>query len=196
MLVVKLPDVSSCRVPFATTGIRDCNTPGSACPVTVKLVLLLGTIRTFTGAQTCIVEKGSTFTTAIGKAAEGAEGAAAELVAGKVICAAAGTAMNTAIQAVTASSRQPRMVLIILIASVRGRYSTPLHVWSPEVLRICRAVVLLFRLAREKVRWGVCQCQQVFEDALLAEAVPERSCAHACSHAYQDTPRVVTLHYG
>ena len=105
MLVVKLPDVCSCRVPFATTGIKDCKTPGSACPVTVKLVLLLGTMSTFTGAQTCTVEKGATVTTAIGKAAEGAEGAAAELVAGKVICAADGTAANTAIQAVTVSSR-------------------------------------------------------------------------------------------
>ena len=105
VLVVKLPDVCSCRVPLATTGIKDCKTPGSACPVTVKLVLLLGTMSTFTGAQTCTVEKGATVTTAIGKAAEGAEGAAAELVAGKVICAADGTAANTAIQAVTVSSR-------------------------------------------------------------------------------------------
>ena len=118
VLVVKLPDVCSCRVPFATTGIRDCKTPGSACPVTVKLVPLLGTMRTFTGAQICIVEKGSTVTTAVGKAAEGAEGAAAELVVGNVICAADGTAVNTAIQAVTASKRQPLVVLIILIASV------------------------------------------------------------------------------
>ena len=127
-------------------------------------------MRTFTGAQTCTVENGSTFTTAIGKAAEGAEGAAAELVAGKVICAADGTAANTAMHAVTAIRRQPRVVHILLVAK------------RPKTVVECKAVDVLRVLGRW--RFGSIL---LLQKVLLSEAIAERS----YKHAQKDMPRVV-----
>lgn len=72
---------------------------------------LLGTTRTLTGAQTWIVEKGCTPTTAIGRAAEGAAAGTA-LVSANVICAAAGATARTATHAVRARRRQAAVLIL------------------------------------------------------------------------------------
>lgn len=128
-------------------------------------------MRTLTGAQTCTVENGSTFTTAIGKAAEGAEGAAAELVAGKVICAADGTAANTAMQAVTAIRRQPRVVRILLVASIR------------DLLLSAKLWMSLL------VRWRI--GSMTLQEVLLSEATSmHRRICHVLSDASWNAPGV------
>ena len=105
LVVLKLPELCNCKVLFCTTATSDCKTAVSASAVTVKLLLLLlGTTSTLIGAQTWMVEHGSTCTTAMGRAAAGeATGAAAVGGAsGKLICAPAGVNTSKAAHSNTA----------------------------------------------------------------------------------------------